>query len=109
MPAMFYCTVRTVPEDPILNQVLPRGVASVTHGCSWTSPQPHPYAWLFKKNPRDREACWAAIYGVSQSRTRLKRLSTTETAPHPLPTGTPTRAARVSEQDPVSLSVSLSH
>ena len=28
-----------------------------------------------KENPRDRGAWWAAIYGVAQSRTRLKRLS----------------------------------
>ena len=27
------------------------------------------------ENPRDGEACWAAVYGVSQSRTRLKWLS----------------------------------
>ena len=27
------------------------------------------------ENPRDREAWWAAVYGVTQSRTRLKRLS----------------------------------
>ena len=27
------------------------------------------------ENPRDGAACWAAIYGVAQSRTRLKRLS----------------------------------
>ena len=27
------------------------------------------------ENPRDRGACWAAIYGVTQSRTRLKRPS----------------------------------
>ena len=27
------------------------------------------------ENPRDRGACWAAICGVAQSRTRLKRLS----------------------------------
>ena len=27
------------------------------------------------ENPRDREVCWAAVYGVTQSRTRLKRLS----------------------------------
>ena len=29
--------------------------------------------WL--ENPRDRGAWWAAVYGVTQSRTRLKRLS----------------------------------
>ena len=27
------------------------------------------------ENPRDEEAWWAAVYGVAQSRTRLKRLS----------------------------------
>ena len=26
------------------------------------------------ENPRDRGACWAAVYGVAQSQTRLKRL-----------------------------------
>ena len=29
------------------------------------------------ENPRDGEAWWAAVYGVAQSRTRLKRLSST--------------------------------
>ena len=27
------------------------------------------------ENPRDRGACWAAVYGVAQSWTQLKRLS----------------------------------
>ena len=27
------------------------------------------------ENPRDGGACWAAVYGVTQNRTRLKRLS----------------------------------
>ena len=27
------------------------------------------------ENPRDGGACWAAVYGVAQNRTRLKRLS----------------------------------
>ena len=32
------------------------------------------------ENPKDRGAWWAAVYGVAQSRTRLKRLgSTSET------------------------------
>ena len=34
---------------------------------------PLPYSCL--ENPRDRGAWWAAIYGIAQSRTRLKRLS----------------------------------
>ena len=31
------------------------------------------------ENPRDGGAWWAAIYGVAQSRTRLKRLSSSST------------------------------
>ena len=37
------------------------------------------------ENPRDGGAWWAAVYGVAQSRTRLKRLSSSST---PLYTGT---------------------
>ena len=33
--------------------------------------------WSCLENPRDRGAWWDAIYGVAQSRTRLKRLSST--------------------------------
>ena len=32
------------------------------------------------ENPRDGGAWWAAIYGVAQSRTRLKRLSSSRTS-----------------------------
>ena len=32
------------------------------------------------ENPRDREAWWAAIYGVAQSRTRFKRLSSSSSS-----------------------------
>ena len=32
------------------------------------------------ENPRDREAWWAAISGVAQSRTRLKRLSSSSSS-----------------------------
>ena len=31
------------------------------------------------ENPRDRGAWWAAVYGVAQSQTRLKRLSSSST------------------------------
>ena len=34
------------------------------------------------ENPRDGGAWWAAIYGVAQSRTRLKRLSSSSSAMH---------------------------
>ena len=36
------------------------------------------------ENPRDGGAWWAAVYGVAQSRTRLKRLSSSRTG-SPLP------------------------
>ena len=32
------------------------------------------------ENPRDRRAWWAAVYGVIQSRTRLKRLSSSSSS-----------------------------
>ena len=32
------------------------------------------------ENPRDGEAWWAAVYGVAQSQTRLKRLSTSSSS-----------------------------
>ena len=32
------------------------------------------------ENPRDRGSWWAAVYGVSQSRTRLKRLSSSSSS-----------------------------
>ena len=32
------------------------------------------------ENPRDRGAWWAAVYGVSQSQTRLKRLSSSSSS-----------------------------
>ena len=35
----------------------------------------NPLQWSCLENPRDGEAWWAAVYGVAQSRTRLKQLS----------------------------------
>ena len=32
------------------------------------------------ENPRDGGACWAAVYGIAQSRTRLKRLSSSSSS-----------------------------
>ena len=34
------------------------------------------------EDPRDRGALWAAVYGVAQSRTRLKRLSSSSSSKH---------------------------
>ena len=40
--------------------------------------QPTPVSCL--ENPRDSGAWWAAVYGVTQSRTRLKRLSSSSSS-----------------------------
>ena len=40
-----------------------------------TSGNGNPLQYSCLENPRDRGAWWAAVYGVAQSRTRLKRLS----------------------------------
>ena len=40
----------------------------------------NPLQWSCLENPRDAGAWWAAVYGVSQSRTRLKRLSSSSSA-----------------------------
>ena len=37
------------------------------------------------ENPRDGEAWWAAVYGVAQSQTRLKRLSSSSSSMMLLP------------------------
>ena len=39
----------------------------------------NPLQWSCLENPRDRGAWWAAVYRVTQSRTRLKRLSSSLT------------------------------
>ena len=44
---------------------------------------PLQYSWL--ENLRDRGAWWAAVYGVAQSQTWLKRLSSSGTRPSELP------------------------
>ena len=40
----------------------------------------NPLQCSFLENPRDGGAWWAAVYGVTQSRTRLKRLSSSSSA-----------------------------
>ena len=35
----------------------------------------NPLQYSCLENPRDGGACWAAVYGVAQNQTRLKRLS----------------------------------
>ena len=40
----------------------------------------NPLQYSCLENPRDRWAWWAAVYGVTQSRTRLKRLSSSSSS-----------------------------
>ena len=49
--------------------------------CIWEG-NGNPLQWSCLENPRDGRAWWAAIYGVEQSRTRLKRLSSSSIYTH---------------------------
>jgi len=40
----------------------------------------NPFQCSCLENPRDGRAWWAAVYGVAQSRTRLKRLSSSSSS-----------------------------
>ena len=40
----------------------------------------NPFQYPCLENPRDRGAWWAAVYGVRQSQTRLKRLSSSSSS-----------------------------
>ena len=42
--------------------------------------QTHPLQCSCLENPRDSGAWWAAVYGVAQSRKRLKRLSSSSSS-----------------------------
>ena len=47
-----------------------------------TSEHPNPLQCSCLENPRDWGAWWAAVYGVAQSRTRLKWLSSSSSSEH---------------------------
>ena len=47
----------------------------------------NPLQYSCLENPREGGACWAAVYGVTQSRTRLKQLSSSSSLL--LPTSVP--------------------
>ena len=48
----------------------------IQYNCYEASMLYNPLQCSCLENPRDRGAWWAAVYGVAQSRTRLKQLST---------------------------------
>ena len=49
----------------------------------------NPLQYSCLENPRDRGARWAAVYGVAQSQTRLKRRSSSSSRSHPYLSSTP--------------------
>ena len=51
------------------------------------------------ENPRDGEAWWAAVYGVTQSRTRLKRLSSSRVSFRGFPGGSEVKASAYNAGD----------
>ena len=53
---------------------------SLSLSCTWEG-NGNPLQCSCLENPRDRGACWAAIYGVAQSRTRLPQLSSSRDFP----------------------------
>ena len=54
----------------------------------------NPLQYYCLENPRDRGAWWAAVYGVAESRTRLKRVSSSNSCyPTLIRTSQPTRSA----------------
>ena len=97
---MVYCGRRQWQPTPVLLPGKSHGWRSLV-GCSPWDPQEsntterlhfhfslscigegngNPLQYSCLENPRDRGTWWAAIYGVTQSRTRLKRLSSSSSS-----------------------------
>ena len=100
MPLSRGCLEKAVAPTPVLLPVKSHGQRSLV-GCSpWgreesdTTERLHfhfslscigegngnPLQCSYLENPRDGGAWWAAIYGVAQSQTRLKRLSSSSSS-----------------------------
>ena len=58
-----------------LENSMDRGAWRAPWGCRFGEGNGNPLQCSCLENPRDGGAWWAAVYGVTQSRTRLKRLS----------------------------------
>ena len=76
LPWWNHVNLDTRPElsvGPVLPTCSLNGLASLLSLCS------NPLQYSCLENPRDGGACWAAVYGVAQSWTRLKWLSSSST------------------------------
>ena len=67
------------PSDPAHLQLCSL-IPTFIHACGEGNGNPLQCSCL--ENPRDGGAWWAAVYGVTQSRTRLKRLSSSSSSIH---------------------------
>ena len=55
------------------------------------------------ENPRDGRACWAAVYGVAQNRTRLRQLSSSSSSSSSFPGGSDSKESACNAGDPGSI------
>ena len=82
-----------VDSQSLLSQAFPHGSESKESACNARDPgltpglerspeegNGYPLQCSCLENPRDGGAWWAAIYGVAQSQTRLKRLSSSSSS-----------------------------
>ena len=66
---------------PNLLQLCPKYTVPSTLGAStFGEGNGTPLQYSCLENPRDRGAWWAAVYGVAQSRTQLKQLSSSSSS-----------------------------
>ena len=72
-------TVSSMTEGIKYNQ-LPAGWSTILGIQGWEG-NGNPLQCSCLENPRDGAAWWAAVYGVAQSRTRLKWLSSSSSSP----------------------------
>ena len=72
--------VDSLPAEP-LGKCMNTGVGSLSLG----EGNGNPLQCSCLENPRDGGAWWSAVYGVAQSRTQLKRLSSSSPSPGDLP------------------------
>ena len=67
-----YALKQLISPPPLLATTI---LLSVSMNWTTLSTNGNPLQYSCLENPRDGGAWWAAVYGVAQSRTRLKRLS----------------------------------
>ena len=84
-----------------------QSIGSLQVGHDWATSLSHigegngnPLQCSCLENPRDRGAWWAAVYGVAQGRTRLKRLSSSSSRVTRIVPSSPTSVVTNSDHSP---------